>query len=386
MRDLSLSKTRQHLRVRTGINSGLVGLIVNILLVAIKLIAGFTANSVAILADAMNSLGDGLSAILTIGGFYVASKPADREHPFGHQRAEYISGLFTAIIILFVGFQFLLASIEKIQSPQSVEKSTLVLFLLILSISIKAGLGIYYYRKNNKMDSKSSAIDALMKDSFYDVIINLVIIVSYIVEVQYDLYIDGYIGILVALFILFGGFSTIIESSNDLLGTRPNPELVKKMQNVLDSYEDLVGYHDLILHRYGPNKLFATVDIEVDSRWDLIEAHQVIDAIEVEFKEKFDIVLVGHLDPIVLNDDEQNELYKIIKNILKSYDGSFHFHDFRVEDHEDIKYVYFDVVVPDAIDVSDKRIYEKIEKDVNEVTKQKVVLHIEFDRNYVLEE
>lgn len=381
-----MSKSQQHLRVQTGIKSGTVGLVVNIILVGIKVVAGFTANSVAILADAMNSLGDGLSAVLTIGGFYVSSKPADREHPFGHQRAEYISGLFTAIVILIVGFQFLLASIEKILNPESVESSTLVLFLLIFSMLTKSILGIYYYNKNKNIDVKSPAIKALMKDSFYDAVITLVILVSYVVEVQVGIFIDGYIGVLVALFILIGGFRMIMESSNDLMGTRPNPELVKKMQEVLDSYEDLVGYHDLILHRYGPNKLFATVDIEIDSRWDLIEAHQVIDAIEREFKEKFNIVLVGHLDPIVLNDDKQNELYKIIKNILKSYDEKFHFHDFRVEERENYKYVFFDVVVPDSIKISDKQLYDKIEKDLNEKTEHNIVLQIEFDRNYVLKQ
>lgn len=379
-----MSQSEQDKRAKDGISSGVIGLVTNVFLVIIKFIAGLTANSVSILADAMNSVGDSLSALLTIIGFYIAKKPADKEHPFGHQRAEYISGLFTAIIILFVGFQFLLVSIEKIIQPTSVEQSTLVLNLLVLSILTKAGLAYYYYKKNKNISAKSNVIRALMKDSLYDMIINLVIIVSYFVEITYGWYIDGYIGLLVSFIILHGGTSIILESSNDLLGTRPSPKLVQKMQDVLDSYEDIIGYHDLMLHKYGPNNMFATVDIEVDSRWDLIEAHNIIDTIEREFKNEFDVVLVCHLDPVVLYDEEQNEIYRVVKQTLKSYNQDFYFHDFRVEEHEDYKEVFFDVVVPDTYEASDEVLYERINTDIHQKLEDSLKLSIEFDRNYVL--
>ncbi len=379
-----MNQSEQDKRAKEGISSGVVGLLANIFLVIIKFIAGLTANSVSILADAMNSLGDSLSALLTIIGFYIASKPADREHPFGHQRAEYISGLFTAIIIIFVGFQFLLASAEKILNPTSVEQSSLVLILLVVSMLIKGALVLYYWYINKQFSTKSNAISALMKDSLYDMIINVVIIISYTVEIQYGWLVDGYIGLFVALMILYGGITIILESFDDLLGTRPHPELVQKMQDVLDSYDNLVGYHDLILHKYGPNSMFATVDIELDSRWDLIEAHNVIDSIEKEFKEKFDIVLVSHLDPVVLYDDEQNKIYKVVKQTLKSYDTTFHFHDFRVEEFDEHKEIFFDVVIPDSYNESNERLYDKIVQDVHDKIDQPLKINIEFDRNYVL--
>lgn len=377
---------KQSQRALDGINTGIVGLITNLMLVIVKVIAGIIAGSVSILADAMNSLGDSAAALLTIGGFYIASKPADREHPYGHERAEYISGLFTAIIILTVGVQFFISSIKKILNSTSIIPSNIVFILLIVSVLIKACLALYYYWKNTQLSSKSNTIKSLIKDSLYDVLINLVIILSYYIEIKFGWNIDGYIGALVALIILYGGLDSIIEASHDLIGTRPSPELIKDMQEVLDSYESLVGYHDLILHKYGPSKMFATVDIEVDSRWSLIEAHRVIDSIEKKFKDEFDIVLVCHLDPIILNDDEQNRIYRIIKNTLKSYDKTYHFHDFRIETSGDFNEIIFDVVVPDESTLTNEELYEKISSDIYNQLSVYYKISIEFDRNYILRE
>lgn len=380
-----MSQESQEKRSKEGIAIGLVGLVVNIILVVIKVIAGLLANSVSILADAMNNLGDSFGAIFTIAGFHIAQLPPDHEHPYGHQRAEYISGLFTSIIILVVGFQFLLTSIEKIINPTSVNASQLVLVFLIVSILFKVCLGIYYQRQNKKLETESSAILALAKDSFLDSVMSLVIVVSYMVEVQLNFYIDGYIGALVAIFIIYGGITSIIETSNDLLGTRPDPKLIDQMQDVLDSYDALVGYHDLILHKYGPNKVFATVDIEIDSTWDIVAAHNVMDAIEREFAEKFDIKLVSHLDPVEFNNPEHNRIHGIVKKILKSYSSEFHFHDFRVNTIESLREIYFEVVVPDEVKESDAELYAKIESDLKKHEEiEDVVLNIHFDRDYFL--
>lgn len=376
---------QQKQRTKNGIVIGLVGLFVNLVLVVIKLVAGFIAGSVSILADAMNSLGDSASAILTIGGFYIANKPPDREHPYGHQRAEYISGLLTAIIILIVGFQFLTTSIQKIIHPTRVENSSLVLVLLIVSIGIKISLGIYYDQKNKRIEGASKAVEALVKDSFFDVLINLVIILSYLMEIQTGWLIDGYVGAIVALIIIHGGVTTIIDTSNDLLGTRPDTELVDKMQEVLDSYSDLVGYHDLILHKYGPNKTFATVDLEIDARWDIVEAHELIDTIEKEFYKKFGIQLVGHIDPVELDDDELNEIHAIIKKLLKSYAYDFHFHDLRIEKEEEKDFIAFDVTVPNEVEESDEDLFIRITDDLAGKI-QGFPFRIQFDRDYFLKE
>src|SRR5690625_336136 len=227
-----MSKFEQEKRVKSGIQTGIVGLIVNLILLIIKLIAGITAGSVSILADAMNSLGDSASSLFTIGGFYVSNKPADREHPYGHQRAEYISGLFIAIIILIVGFQFLLQSIERILNPTSVYSSRLVLVLLVLSILMKLILGLYYQKRSNQFNQPSNTLIALMFDSYSDALMTLVIVVSYFIEIQFGCYIVVYVGAVIALLILYSGFRSILESSNDLIGTRPDTELIGRMQKV----------------------------------------------------------------------------------------------------------------------------------------------------------
>lgn len=371
----------QEERAKLGIHTGIIGVIVNVILVIIKLTAGLLVGSVSILADAMNNLGDSAGAILTIAGFRISNRPPDKEHPFGHQRAEYISGLFVAVIILVVGFQFLLESISKIINPTAVDSSVTVIILLILSVLLKLGLGVYYRTQSNRLSS--STLNTLKKDSINDSIMTLAVILSYIIEIQFNWYIDGYVGLVIALIIIYSGFTSVMESSDTLLGTRPDDELIDAMQEILNSYQSLIGYHDLIVHRYGPNKIFATVDIEIESSWSLNEAHDLMDHIEKNFENQLSVVLVGHLDPVQLEDDRQNEIHALIKRTLKSYDQDFHFHDFSIEETEDNSIIYLDIVVPESIKATDKEIYEQFSADINkEISGYKIF--IKFDRNYLL--
>lgn len=379
------NRNNHEIRVESGMRSGIIGVLANFVLALIKFIAGITAGSVSILADALNSVGDSASALLTVIGFYIASKPADREHPYGHERAEYISGLIIAIIILVVGFEFLMNSIDKILNPTSVENSRLVMILLLVSIFIKIILGIYYRSLNDNLPSKSGVIEALVKDSFNDAMMTSVIIISYLIEIEFGWYIDGYVGAVVALLILYSGIISIVDSSNDLIGTRPNQELIREMQEVLDSYDAIIGYHDLMVHKYGPHKLFVTVDIEIESSWTLIEAHKILDEIEKEFEEKFNSKTVCHLDPIVLDDDLQNAIYFFVKKTLKSYDSEFHFHDFRVIEEKMKKEIQFDVVVPTRINSSDESLYNILTSEIkNEFPEFEIIVN--FDRHYILDE
>lgn len=382
-----MSQSNHDQRVKEGIKAGKTGLMINVILVAIKAAAALLSNSISILADAMNSLGDSASSILTIVGFHLSSKPADRQHPYGHQRAEYIAGLIIDIIILSVGLEFLVSSVEKIFNPTSIVSSPLILILLGFSLVIKIGLAFFYYRKNKQLKEQSktdsNTILSLMKDSLNDSIMSLVIIVSYIVETQFGWQIDGYIGIVAALVILYGGFTSILESTNILLGTRPDPEVLDAMQEILDSYDAIIDYHDLHLHEYGPNKAFATVDIEVDSRWNLMKTHHIINEIEKQFDQQLGIKLVTHVDPIEIGDEELNRLHASIKMLLKSYDPDYHFHDLRTEDVDGYKELYFDVVVPDNIEATDEELYEQIKRDVHQNICE-YPLNIAFDRDYFL--
>lgn len=377
-------KDDHELRVNSGIKSGIVGLLANLLLVIIKVFAGLRAGSVSILADAINSFGDSAGALLTIGGFYIANKPADEEHPYGHQRAEYISGLIISIIIIIVGIEFFISSIQKIMNPTSVESSKVVFYILLVSILSKVILAIYYHFLNKKIKTGSIVIEALVKDSLNDALMTSVIVISYLTEIQFDLYIDGYVGAAVALMIIIVGAQSILEASNDLLGVRPSKELVKEMQEVLDSYVSIVDYHDLLIHKYGPDNYFVTVHIEMDARWSLLEAHAVIDDIEREFKEKFNSATVCHLDPIVLNNDKYNKIYGLIKRTLKTADEKFHFHDFRVIEEPDKQEIHLDLVVPRHISYSDDEMYQLLK---NELSKEypEFDLILKFDRNYLLE-
>ncbi|MDN6195861.1 MAG: cation diffusion facilitator family transporter [Atopostipes suicloacalis] len=372
-------------RVNIGMRTGIIGLLANLFLLLIKLFAGITAGSVSILADAMNSLGDTAGALLTIIGFYISDKPADNEHPYGHQRAEYISGLIISIIIMVIGFEFLMSSIEKIMDPVSVESSKLVFAILLFSVIIKLVLAIYYQVKNKKMQTKSTILKALIKDSLNDSLMTLVIIISYFFEIYFGQQIDGYIGAAIALYIIYSGIISIMEVANDLLGIRPSSELIQEMKEVLDSYDSIIDYHDLLIHKYGPTNSFVTVDIEMDSRWTLLEAHEVIDAIEEEFKEKFNSTTVCHLDPIVLDDDRQNEIYQLIKKSIKRRDEHFHFHDFRVINHENRKEINFDLVVPRNIKDSDEELLDFVREILHEEYGDYKIF-LKFDRYYLLDE
>lgn len=379
------AKNHDKRRLDSGMKTGIIGLFINLFLLVIKLFAGITAGSVSILADAMNSLGDSTGAFLTIIGFYISKKPADKEHPYGHQRAEHISGLILSIIIMIIGFEFLISSIEKIINPVTVEASSLVLMILVLSVIIKLVLAFYYQNSNKKMKTESLVLKTLVKDSLNDSLMTLVIIVSYLFEVNFSWEIDGYMGALIALYIIYSGISSVVEVSNDLLGIRPSKELIREMREVLDSYDSILDYHDLLIHKYGPSNSFVTVDIEIDSRWTLLEAHEVIDAIEQEFKEKFNSTTVCHLDPIVLDDNRQNEIYKLIKKSIKERDKHFHFHDFRVINHENKKEIHFDLVVPKNIKDSNNELHDFVKEILCEEYSE-YKLYLKFDRYYLLDE
>lgn len=385
MGEIRLSGNNEYgVRVQTGMKSGIVGLFTNLLLVFIKVFAGIKVGSVSILADAINSFGDSAGALLTIGGFYIANKPADEEHPYGHQRAEYISGLILSIIIIIVGVEFFMSSIEKIMNPTSVESSKIVFYILIVSILVKVALAFYYRFLNKKIKTGSVIIEALVKDSLNDALMTSVIILSYFAETQFGWYIDGFVGAAVAFIVILVGIQSIIESSNNLLGVRPNKELVKEMQKVLDSYDSIVDYHDLLIHKYGPDNYFVTVHIEMDARWSLLEAHAVIDQIEEEFQEKFNSSTVCHLDPIVLNNDKYNDIYMTVKQTLKKEDEKFNFHDFRVIEEQDKNQIHLDVVVPRHIQSTDDEIYQLL-KDALKEKYSEFSLILKYDRNYLLD-
>lgn len=373
----------QDKRTAIGVLAGKVGLLSNLFLVLIKLLAGWMAGSVSMITDAMNNLADSASSIFTLFGFRAAAKPPDKEHPYGHERFEYISGFVISIIIVFVGFQFLLTSIERILDPTSLQTSPLVFFLLVISMGIKYWQGKFY--RTAATHISSNTLHSAAADSINDVFITLVVFVASLVEARTGWLIDGYAGVLLAIFIIYNGIQMIRHAIDDLLGSRPSLPQLAQMKEVLDQVDSIVGYHDLLVHNYGPNKTFATIHIEIDDRWSLTEAHRLMDHIEKSFKDELDVELVCHVDPIAIQNEKHTEVYRQVKKILQSYLLNLKFHDFQIEESEAGPTIHFDVVVPDDSVPTNEELFQAIERDIHQQIGPYPVI-IEFDRFDLLKE
>ncbi|MFS1135318.1 cation diffusion facilitator family transporter [Enterococcus hirae] len=366
-------------RTKKGIIAGILGLITNILLFVAKFAIGLFSGSVSIMADAINSLSDTASSILTLVGFKIAAKPADQEHPFGHERFEYISGLFVSIIITYVGFQFLDASIRKIFRPEHLVLTPIVFLVLIFSILLKLLQGRMYTRFSKTIQSE--ALKATAKDSYNDVFTTLAVLVSAGIERFTGWRIDGYVGFVLAGYIIFSGIMMLRDFVYELLGSRPTAEEIKTMEKKLSSYKSILGFHDLLVHNYGPNKKFASVHIEVDDSLNLNEAHKIIDIIEKDFKKTLDVDLVCHLDPVAIHNEQYRKILKQLRQIIKELGEELRLHDLRIIRKG--KELQFDIVVPQNFklpdDVLEEKIRQAIEKKVGSFE-----LDITFDHNYLL--
>lgn len=366
-------------RAEKGILAGILGLISNIILFLSKFMIGLFSGSVSIMADAINSLSDTASSILTLIGFEIAAKPADQEHPFGHERFEYISGLFVSIIITYVGFQFLEASIRKIYQPERLVLTPIVFLVLIFSIGLKCFQGRMYLKFAKMIDSQT--LKATAKDSYNDVFTTLVVLLSAGIEKLWGFRIDGYVGLILAGYILFSGIFMLRDFVYELLGSRPTKEEITVMEKQLLSYGTILGFHDLLVHNYGSNKKFASVHIEIDDSLSLNQAHKILDIIEKDFKKTLDVALVCHLDPVPVNNEKYREILKQLKQIIKEIGEELRLHDFRVIRNG--KELQFDVVVPEGYKLAD----EILEQKIRSAIQQRIGVHqldITFDHNYLL--
>lgn len=364
-------------RNKMGVLTSKIGLIINFILFVIKAVAGLMAGSLSILADAMNNLSDSASSIMILIGFRYAAKPADKEHPYGHERSEYISGLFVSILIIVLGYQFLITSISKILNPEATQSNFIVLFILFISILVKIIHAQFTKEMGKYMESNT--ILAVAQDSINDVYITALVLLSTLIERNTAWMIDGIVGLFIAIYIIWSGIETIRDSIDDLLGSRPNQELIKQIQAILDSYDVLVGYHDLLVHRYGPNKIYASIHIEIDDTMSLVEAHKIIHQIEDEVEAKLAIRFVSHIDPIAIQDEEISLIYRHIKSIIKDIDPKLKFHDFQVIDGK----INFDIVIPEELIINQNDIDLKIQEEVIEkIGNYKV--EINFENIYLL--
>lgn len=363
-----------------GVTSSIVGLIANILLSVGKIVTGFLFNSISVMADGVNNVSDAASSVITLIGFKISGKPADKDHPFGHARVEYLTGLILGIAVLLVGVELIKSSFDKIMNPSRTTFSLAMVIVLVLSILIKLWLSLFY----NKLGSKiaSSTIIASSTDSRNDVISTAVVLISLFISRATGFEIDGYVGVLVAIFILYSGYEILKDILNPLLGEMPDEDFVKSIEDKILTYDGILNIHDLVVHNYGPNRYFATVHAEVDAKEDIMKAHDLIDNIERDFARELNINLVIHLDPIITDDKEINALKSMTEEKIKSIDERLTIHDFRVVKGETHTNLIFDVLVPVDCDMKSQELVSLIEKEIQSENETYFAV-ITVDKNYV---
>lgn len=335
--------TNKKVRTRYGYLAGIVGIVTNLSLFGIKLAIGLLVNSIAIIADAFNNLSDVGSSFVTIFGFKLANKPADEEHPFGHGRMEYLSGLLVAVLVLMVGFEFFTTSLDRIFNPTPLQFAWTPFIILLVSIFLKVWLSLFNRSLGNKI--KSETLKATSVDALSDVISTSIVVLSYLLSRFTTLPIDGYIGLGVSLIILYAGFNLIKDTINPLLGTAPDPELVRNIQDYLLKYDHIEGVHDLLVHNYGPGRVMASIHVEVPSDIPIVTMHDIVDLAEREISKALDIYLVVHVDPVLTDNEEVIKAKQDLSKVLTHFPEVNSFHDFRVVRDDRRKNLIFDVVV-----------------------------------------
>ena len=356
-------------RTRYGMLASVVGIFCNVLLFSVKLAIGLILSSLAVTADAFNNLSDAASSIISFVGVKMAGKPADAEHPFGHGRIEYIAALIVSFLVIEVGFTFFKSSISKIMHPEEITFDPVPFIILILSILVKLWMAFFNNKLGKRIDSK--VMLATAADSLGDVITTSATVISIVICHFTSINVDAIAGLIVSGIVIWSGVSIAKDTLEPLIGQRVPSELYQKITDMVESYEGIVGAHDLIVHNYGPNRSMATIHAEVPNDVSIEASHEIIDRIERDEKKKLNILLVIHMDPIEMRDEEVLELRDKTSHIVHALDPELHFHDFRVLKENEKKNLVFDLVVPDSY----------TEKDANRVMHQLIALLHEIEKN-----
>lgn len=352
-------------RDKCGRVAGAVGIVTNFLLFLMKIIVGTVFHSVSVTADAVNNLTDSGSSVVTLIGFKMASKPADEKHPFGHARIEYLSGVIVSFIVIFLGLQLGMSSIEKILTPEENALTPVALVVLVISILAKLWQCLFY-RKVGRM-IKSESVEATSKDSRNDVIATSVVLLGAVITMLTGVNLDGYMGAAVALFIVFSGVQLTISTADPLLGQAPEGELVQSITEKMLSYPGIIGMHDLAVHNYGVGRCFASAHCEVDAKNDILVSHDLIDNIERDFSRDLGIHMVIHLDPVIVGDARTDALHRKVQSLVTALYPTVTIHDFRVIWGVTHSNIVFDAAVPFAVKDSDAVITQKLEAEIQKL-------------------
>ncbi len=367
-------------REKYGYLGSVTGIFVNIILAIAKYFIGVITNSIAITADAVNNFSDSVSCIITLISFKMANMKPDKEHPFGHGRIEYVAALIVGFLVELMGYELIKSSIGKIKNPEEVVFSVPAVIVLLLSIGGKLWLAIFNKYLGKQIDS--AAMQAVATDSIGDITATSVTLVALILSLFTDLPIDGYMGIIVSLFILYAGFNILKESIGILLGTPPSKELVDELIEFIMSHDEILGIHDLVVHSYGATRIFASVHTEIAADGDLLSAHDTIDTIEKLVKEKFGIELVIHMDPIVTNDEKVEKYFQLVHKTVKEIDETLGIHDFRVVEGPVHTNFIFDVVMPHKFRLTENELIAEI-KDRVHTANENFCLVVTVDNCYI---
>ena len=363
-----------------GVLSGAVGIGLNILLFFGKWLAGTISGSIAIIADAFNNLSDAGSSIITLIGFRLSGQEPDPEHPFGHGRMEYISGLLVSVAILVMGFELIWSSIGKLRSPEPIESSALVFGILIASILVK--LYMFFYNHSLSKKIESAAMKATSVDSLSDTVATTLVLIATLISKYTGLLLDGWFGILVGLFILYTGGSTLKETIDLLLGQPPKQEFIDEVKEIVLGHSMVHGVHDLIVHDYGPGRVMISLHAEVDVNGDIQDIHEQIDHIEHELQEKLHCSATIHMDPIITDDKEVLAMKAKVEEMVHFLDESFSMHDFRMVKGSTRTNLIFDVEVPRKTSYTDNEIVNWLKERIHELPGSKYFAVIQIDHEY----
>ncbi len=367
-------------REKYGYLGSLTGIIINLILALAKYLIGTITHSIAITADAINNFSDSVSCVITLISFKMANMKPDKEHPFGHGRIEYVAALIVGFIVELMGYELIKSSIEKIKNPEAVVFSIPAAIVLILSIGGKLWLALFNRYLGKQIDS--AAMSAVFTDCIGDITATTVTLIALILSIFTDLPIDGYMGIVVSLFILYAGFGILKESIGIILGKPPSKELVDELVTFIMSHEEILGIHDLVIHSYGETRIFASVHTEIAADGDMLRVHDTIDTIEKNVMEKFGIELVIHMDPIVTNDETVEKHYQVVHKTVKEIDDALDIHDFRVVDGPTHTNLIFDVVIPHRYRLTENELKSEISDRLQEINPQ-YCLVITVDNCYI---
>ena len=370
-------------RVKIGRFAGVVGIIANTVLFIVKIAIGLLFGSISVIADSLNNLSDAGSSVLTVVGYTMSGKPADKDHPYGHARMEYLCSLFISVIVMFLGVEMLTSSIDKIVNKQQTEEFGITAIIIIAStIAVKVLIALFYGKLGKRINSPTLKASAI--ESVSDVITTSAVVIGMVLTPYTGPYTDAIIGCAIAVYILVMGFKLVKESSNILIGTAPDAEFVHSIIKRIKEYQGVLGIHDLVVHSYGENKSFITVHVEVDSEESIMVSHELMDNIEADFL-KENINLVIHMDPVCINDPETNELKsicaKIVSDIASEYSSPVSMHDFRVVKGSIYTKLLFDVSISNDMPLSDKRLCEQISEEVKRINPLTELI-LTVDRDY----